>query len=111
MTQAGFAQACASFPYPSRAIFQPGGTYERHSHPHEQFTFMVQGRLRLLVGDHEKQVGPGDIWHVPPNVVHGGEILGDEPAIFVDVFHPVREEIIEEMARNRARRLAGEGEG
>ena len=78
-----------------------------HSHPHEQFSFMVQGRLRLRVGEREKLVGPGDIWHVPPNVVHGGDILGDEPVIFVDVFHPIREEVIEEMRRNKARRLAG----
>ena len=25
------------------AMFQPGGTYERHSHPHEQFSYMLQG--------------------------------------------------------------------
>lgn len=93
------------------AIFQTGGTYETHSHPHEQFSFMVQGRMRLRVGDQEKLVGPGDIWHVPSNVVHGGDILGDEPVIFVDVFHPIREEVIAEIARNRARRLAGRQEG
>lgn len=94
-----------------RAVFQPGGTYETHSHPHEQFSFMVRGALRLRVGDCEKLVGPGDIWHVPPDVVHGGDILGDEPVIFVDVFHPVREEVIEEMARRRAERRAGDEEG
>ena len=49
---------------------------------------------------------PGAIWHVPPGAVHGGDILGDEPVIFVDVFHPIRQEAVEEMARNRARRLA-----
>jgi len=90
------------------AIFQPGGAYEIHSHPHEQFSYMVQGRMRLMVGDGEKMVGPGDIWYVPPNVVHGGDILGDEPVVFVDIFHPIREEIIEEMKRNRAKRLASE---
>ena len=92
------------------AIFQPGGTYETHSHPHEQFSFMVQGRMRLRVGDEEKLVGPGDIWYAPPNVVHGGDILGDEPVIFVDVFHPVREDVLEEMAGKRAERLGPHGD-
>jgi len=87
------------------ARFEPGGEYEMHSHPHEQFSFMVQGRMLLHVGDEEKEVGPGDIWYAPPNVVHGGKLVGDEPVIFVDVFTPIREEVLEEMRRNRAKRL------
>ena len=77
-----------------------------HSHPHEQFSFMVQGRIMLRVGDEEREVGPGDIWYAPPNVVHGGKLVGDEPVIFVDVFTPVREEVLEEMRGKRAKRLA-----
>ncbi len=93
------------------AIFQPGGQYETHSHPHEQFSFMVQGRMCLRVGGQEKLVGPGDIWYAPPNVVHGGDILGEEPVIFVDVFHPVREDVLEEMRLKRAQRLSRERRG
>ena len=79
------------------ARFEPGGEYEIHSHPHEQFSFMVEGKMRLFVGDQEKIVGPGDIWYAPPNVVHGGELLGDDPVIFIDVFTPIREDVLEEM--------------
>lgn len=92
------------------AIFRPGGTYETHSHPHEQFSFMLQGQMRLRVGEREKLVGPGDIWYAPPDVVHGGDILGDEPVVFVDVFHPIREDVLEEMARKRAERLAADAD-
>jgi len=88
-----------------RAQFEPGGEYEMHAHPHEQFGLMVQGRMRLTVGDEEKDIGPGDLWHVPPNVVHGGTLLGDEPVVFIDVFHPVREDVLEEMRRKRDERL------
>ena len=88
-----------------RARFEPGGEYEMHSHPHEQFSFMVAGRMLLTVGEQQKEVAPGDIWHAPPNVVHGGKLLGDEPVIFVDVFTPIREEVLAEMRRNRAKRL------
>ena len=75
----------------------PGHTVPTHSHPHEQFSFMIEGKMRLFVGDQEKIVSPGDIWYAPPNVVHGGELLGDAPVIFVDVFTPIREDVLEEM--------------
>ncbi len=60
--------------------------------------------MRLTVGGQQREVGPGDIWHVPPNVAHGGKLLGDERVVFMDVFHPVREEILEEMRQRRLRR-------
>ena len=92
-----------------RAEFEPTGEYEMHAHPHEQFGLMIQGRMRLLVGDEEREIGPGEVWHVPPNVVHGGTIVGNEPVVFIDVFHPVREDVLEEMRRKRRERLGRGG--
>ena len=70
------------------AKFEPGGTYELHSHPHEQMSVIVSGRMRLTVGDEVRDIGPGDMWYAPANVKHGGEILGDEPVVFIDVYAP-----------------------
>ena len=70
------------------AKFEPGGTYELHSHPHEQMSVVVSGRMRLTVGDEVRDIGPGDMWYAPANVKHGGEILGDEPVVFIDVYAP-----------------------
>ena len=70
------------------AKFEPGGRYPLHSHPYEQTSVVIQGRMRLTVGDEVREVGPGDMWHAPPGVPHGGEILGDEPLIFIDVYSP-----------------------
>jgi quercetin dioxygenase-like cupin family protein len=75
-----------------------------HAHPHEQFGLLLQGRLRLRVGDEEREIGPGEVWHAPPNVVHGGTIVGDEPVVFIDVFHPIREDVLEEMRGKRRER-------
>ena len=44
--------------------------------------------MRLIVGDEKREVGPGDMWFAPSDVPHGGEILGDEPVIFIDVYSP-----------------------
>lgn len=68
--------------------FEPGSVYPMHSHPYEQVSVLVQGRLRLTVGEETRDVGPGDMWFAPANTAHGGEILGDEPVIFIDVYAP-----------------------
>ena len=70
------------------AKFEPGGTYELHSHPHEQMSVVVSGRMRLTVGDEVRDIGPGDMWYAPANVKHGGEILSHEPVVFIDVYAP-----------------------
>lgn len=72
------------------AEFQPSSSYPLHAHEREQFSFMLSGRMRLTVGDEVSEVGAGDIWHAPSNVEHGGEILGDQPVVFVDVYSPPR---------------------
>ena len=70
------------------AKFEPGGTYGLHSHPHEQMSVMISGRMRLTVGDEVRDIGPGDMWFAPANVEHGGKILGDQPVVFIDVYAP-----------------------
>lgn len=75
------------------AEFEPGGDYRLHSHPHEQISVMIKGRMKLTVGDEVREIGPGDMWHAPANVVHGGEILGDESVVFIDVYAPASESI------------------
>ena len=87
------------------AEFAPDGTYAMHTHPQEQFSVMLQGRMRLTVGEEKREIGPGDMWHAPANVPHGGVMLGDEPVVFIDVYAPPSEFITSEMARLRAERL------
>ena len=46
-----------------RAVYEPGATYPMHSHPHEQFSLMLSGRMLLTVGDYTREIGPGDGWY------------------------------------------------
>jgi quercetin dioxygenase-like cupin family protein len=39
-----------------------------------------------------RDVGPGGLVLIPPNVMHWGEVLGDEPVMNLDVFTPKRPE-------------------
>jgi quercetin dioxygenase-like cupin family protein len=61
-----------------------------HTHPHEQVGHVVSGRMRFTLGDEERELGPGDGYAVPSNVVHGA--VGVTDTIAVDSFHPVRDD-------------------
>ena len=63
--------------------------------------------MRLTVGEEVAEIGPGDMWHAPGNVVHGGEILGDEPVVFVDVYSPARRGV--QIGRRLTARLPSTG--
>ena len=73
--------------------FEPGSLVPDHSHPHEQMGMMVSGRLEFTVGGVTRTLGPGDVWRIPGGVVHRVRAL-DEPAVALDVFHPIREDYL-----------------
>ena len=84
-----------------RAVYPPGTPYEMHDHPHEQFSLLLSGRLLLTVGDETREIGPGDGWYAPGGVPHGGEVLGDESAVFIDVYSPATNWILDVFADAR----------
>jgi unsaturated pyranuronate lyase len=68
----------------------------KHSHENEQITWILEGRLRLRLGERGEQVvelGPGDVLHIPPNVPH--EALALEDTVDIDVFSPPRADWID----------------
>ncbi|TPQ51343.1 cupin domain-containing protein [Prosthecomicrobium hirschii] len=70
----------------------PGHEPKPHSHPNEQIAYILAGTIRFFVGDEEHLVGAGGLLVIPPNVVHWGEVVGDEPVLNFDVFTPARPE-------------------
>jgi quercetin dioxygenase-like cupin family protein len=55
-----------------------------HRHPDvEQFMYTISGKCEVNVEGEEKVVGPGDLWHVRPNALHGNVVVGDEDWVFV----------------------------
>ena len=68
-----------------RIIAPAGILTETHSHPFDQITHMVRGKLKFQIGDKgHKTVGPGDVLVVPAGTPHGGEVL--EEAEYIDFF-------------------------
>ncbi len=52
-----------------------GAQAPAHSHPQEQMTLVVSGRLRFRVGAEWREVGPMEAVHIPGGVEHEAEVL------------------------------------
>lgn len=62
-----------------------------HSHPHEQAGMMIKGEATFTVNGERRLIKTGEMWIIPGDVEHMVEV-GDEPALALDIFSPVREE-------------------
>jgi len=65
----------------------PRGTASQpHSHPNEQWTYVLKGKARVRVaGQAETLATPGTLIYSPANVVHSVEVLPDEDLLFFTV--------------------------
>ncbi|HKI17961.1 MAG TPA: cupin domain-containing protein [Isosphaeraceae bacterium] len=70
---------------------EPGSVVLDHSHPHEQMGMLIEGRLEFTIGGVTRILVPGDMWRIPGGVTHRVKAL-DQPALALDVFHPIRED-------------------
>jgi quercetin dioxygenase-like cupin family protein len=77
-----------------RVEIEPGGCVEMHLHSNEQFGTVLQGQIRFCLEGGECVMGAGEVYHIPPNLGHEVEALGDGKAVILDVFHPVRKELL-----------------
>jgi quercetin dioxygenase-like cupin family protein len=66
-------------------MHKPRGTGARpHSHPNEQWNYVIQGKLRVQIeGESERLVGPGTLLYFPATKVHCTVALPEEDVIFL----------------------------
>lgn len=53
-----------------------------HTHPNEQWIYLLAGRLRAVVDGQEREVGPGELIYIPAGTVHSVDVLPGEDAKF-----------------------------
>lgn len=58
-----------------------GSADQRHSHPNEQFTFVVEGALRVEIDGEELPVGNHCVAHIPPGLPH--RVMADGDALVI----------------------------
>ncbi len=61
-----------------------------HQHPHEQVTYVIEGRFEFTVGDETIVLEPGTAALIRGGVLHGGKTL--TACRVLDIFTPVRED-------------------
>ena len=77
----------------AHVYLKKGCIVPRHAHENEQFTYILEGALRFLVGENGEQevvVRAGEVLHLPSNVPHEAHALED--TLDVDVFSPPRQD-------------------
>ena len=70
-----------------------------HTHPNEQWIYLMAGRLRANVDGDERDVGPGQLIYIPANTVHSADVLPGEDATFFtckDLRHGIAGTAVEE---------------
>lgn len=69
--------------------YQEGEGPPPHYHPNEeQFILVLEGKMRMVLGEEEKIIEPGYLVHIPRNTRHGVCAIGG-PAVFFAAKSPV----------------------
>ena len=77
----------------AHVYLEKGSIVPWHSHDNEQFTYVLEGALRLWIGKDDSEehvVRAGEVLHIPANVPHKAEALED--TVDLDVFTPIRQD-------------------
>lgn len=61
-----------------------------HAHSHDQAGYVVSGKIRITVDGKSCDLGPGDSYYAPSNVLHSAMAL--EASVVVDTFNPPRDD-------------------
>lgn len=69
-----------------------GAEAPRHSHPHEQMSVVISGRVLFWLAGEERELGPGEALHIPCGAEHGARFL--EESLLFDIYHPVRQDML-----------------
>ena len=73
--------------------FHDGPTTEPHSHPHEQVSYVGEGKIIFFLDGKPSHLGPGDMFTVPSNVPLSTQFLTEHVRL-VDLFNPIREDFL-----------------
>lgn len=65
-----------------------------HTHPFDQISFVFAGTVEFFVADETYIVSAGESLQIPADVPHTARLVGDEVALNVDVYAPVREDYL-----------------
>ncbi len=69
-----------------RVTMPPGEAHQFHRHPNfEEAIYCIEGQVEQWVGEESRILKPGEVAHVPTDMVHGSYNIFAEPCIFLAV--------------------------
>lgn len=75
-----------------KVAFEKGGIGALHSHFHTQMSYVESGEFEITIGERKQVLRQGDVYYIPPHVVHGALCLAE--GMLVDIFTPMREDFV-----------------
>lgn len=72
--------------------FEKDSIGSMHSHPHEQLTYILEGKFEFTINNNKHICKAGDTLYKEPNVMHGCVCL--EKGKLIDIFTPQREDFL-----------------
>lgn len=76
-----------------RFTFDPFLVTDEHTHPHEQMTLVIKGKVKFIIDGEVHILTAGDVLHFPPFNRHGATML-EEEVVLIDIFSPIREDFL-----------------
>jgi quercetin dioxygenase-like cupin family protein len=74
-----------------RVLMPPGRAHQFHRHPAmEEIIYVVSGTAEQWVDREKRLLGPGDIAHIPADVVHGTYNAGNDTLVFLAILSPAK---------------------
>lgn len=74
-----------------RVLMPPQRAHQFHRHPAmEEIIYVVSGKAEQWVDREKRLLGPGDMAHIPMDVVHGTYNAGSDTLIFLAILSPAR---------------------
>lgn len=58
---------------------------EPHSHPNEQWIYILEGTFRATIGGREVEAPAGSVVYIPADVVHSGQATPERDVVFFTV--------------------------
>jgi quercetin dioxygenase-like cupin family protein len=58
---------------------------EPHSHPNEQWIYVLEGTFRATIGGKTMDVPPGSVVYIPANTIHAGHATAHGDVVFFTV--------------------------
>lgn len=86
-----------------RVTMPPGKGHDFHVHPEmEEIIYVVSGKAEQWVDKEKDVIGPGEIAHIPKDIVHATFNAGEDELVFLAILSPAtaKDEVLIDVSKD-----------